>query len=99
MRVMFDVGYFTPNAGCMSDGCCTPESDRLLRCREMTQWAISDILRCRKATAAQVERLTRRHPPVDRLMLIACNGGISTKVWQRIARRARQRVAIRPPSR
>jgi hypothetical protein len=27
----------------------TPESDRLLRCREMTQWAISDILHRRKA--------------------------------------------------
>jgi hypothetical protein len=31
-----------------SDGRYTPESDRLLRCRETTLRAISDILRCGK---------------------------------------------------
>jgi hypothetical protein len=68
------------------------ESDCLLRCRETTLRAISDILRCRKATAEQVERPTRQ-------ILIACDGGISAKLWQKIARRARKRVAIRPPRR
>jgi hypothetical protein len=67
------------------------QSDRLVRCREMTRWAISDILRCRKATAEQVE--DRRDAIRPLIGGIARDGGISAKLWQKIARRARKRVA------
>ena len=40
-----------PNRARSGDGRCTPESDRLLRCREMTRWA--------NTRRKQVQQLTR----------------------------------------